>query len=382
MRKIAATAATVSVLVLAGTVALAAPNSSRLAAVPANPTQQQALDGLEAARLYIQQHPDAVLPTTPPATTTAPPTTTPPPTTTSPASSRLSGMPWNSGVNPQSQDAANVAAFQTMRGKPVDLIVIHPSRDNWAALNANWAYTDPIPAGYAGHLSFSMPLWPGNGAVGTNYNADWTAWANRVEALDSKTDVRLGWEMNLPNAWHVDSGNQTAWVAAFNRAAGAIHAACPGCTITWNPNWGNDQTGVDSRAVFQQVKANVDIYGIDYYDAWDPITAANASSRLNAPRGLVDSFNYAVANGKKFAMPEWGLGCNTSGCQWAGHAGGDNPLYINHVMNFLASVPASQIAYEAYFDEPASYIKSSLRSGTVNPSSATTYHNQISALAH
>jgi len=336
-----------------------------------NPTQAQALDALETARNYVLAHPDAPVPTTPPPTTTAPP-----------ASGFISGMPWQSGVNPQSQSRTNVAGFETMRGRPVDVIVIHPARDDWTALNANWAYTDPIPANYTGRLVFSMPLWPGNGSVGTNYNTEWTAWANRVEALDPKTDVRLAWEMNLPNAWHVNSGNRTAWVAAFKRAASSIKAACPTCTITWNPNWGNDQTGVDTRAVFQEVKSLVDVYGIDYYDAWNPVLSeADNVARANQTRSLTDSYNYAIANGKKFALPEWGVGCNGSGCQWAGHAGGDSPRFINHVYNWLKTKPANTIAYEAYFDEPASYIHSELRSPTVNPNSAAAYRTQITALA-
>jgi len=356
----------------------------------ANPTQQQALDGLETARNYILTHPDAPLPTTPPATTTIRPTTNPPitetpqPSATTPSGDAgfVSGMPWQSGVNPQSQNRTNVAAFQTMRGRPVDVIVIHPARDNWSALNANWAYTDPIPANYKGHLVFSMPLWPGNGSVGTNYNTEWTAWANRVEALDPKTDVRLAWEMNLPNPWHLNASNRTAWIAAFKRAAGSIKAACPTCTITWNPNWGNDQTGTDSRTAFQEVKSFVDVYGIDYYDAWNPVLSdADNVSRANQTRSLADSYNYAIANGKKFALPEWGVGCNGSGCQWAGHAGGDNPRFINHVYNWLKTKPANTIAYEAYFDEPASYIHSELRSPTVNPNSAAAYRTQVSALA-
>jgi len=335
--------------------------------------------------------PTTVPPTTVPPTT-VPPTTVPPTTTPPPASTNRSGMPWLSGTNPQWQGAVNVTAFESMRGKPVDIIVIHPARDNWTALNDNWAYTEPIPDGYLGtagkgRLSFAMPLWPGNGAVGTNYNSQWTAWANRVEAMDPRTDVRLGWEMNLPSsAWHVNPGNRTAWIAAFNRAAIAIHTACPGCTVTFNPNWGGDQTDVDVRGVFQAVKANVDTYGIDYYDAWEPITASNDAARRDAYRSLTDSYNYAVANGKKFALPEWGVACNFGGCQWEGHAGGDNDRYVNHVFNFLKSKPANTIAYDAWFDEEAGYIQSQLttREGrpTVNPKSAAAYRAQILALAH
>lgn len=335
-----------------------------------SPTQQQALDGLETARNYILAHPDV----TPTATAPAPSTT---------PSGFISGMPWASGVNPQSQHRTNVAAFQTMRGRPVDVIVIHPARDNWSALNANWAYTDPIPANYSGHLVYSMPLWPGNGSVSTNYTTEWTAWANRVEALDPKTDVRLAWEMNLPwRADHLNASNRTAWIAAFKRAAGSIKAACPTCTITWNPNWGNDQTGTDSRTAFQEVKSFVDVYGIDYYDSWPAVTSdAISVSRANQTRSLADSYNYAIANGKKFALPEWGVRCNVSGCSEVGHNGGDNPRFINHVYNWLKTKPASTIAYEAYFDEPASYIHSELRSPTVNPNAAAAYRTQISALA-
>lgn len=391
--------------VAATTLAFTTMSADADTAAPTLSEAQAALAHIDADQAIVKAYLDslAVAPTptappvttAPPATTTAappppttqaptpPPTTTAPPTTAPPGSSNPSGMDWPSGVNPQSQSAANVTAFEAMRGEKVDVISVFPARDSWAALNANWAYTDSVPANYTGRRVFSMPLWPGNGAVGNNYNTEWTAWANRIEALDAKSDVRLGWEMNLPNAWHVNAGNRTAWIAAFNRAAVSIKTACPTCTITFNPNWGGDQTNTDSRSVFQAVKANVDTYGIDYYDSWNPVLSESDSvNRANQFRSLNDSYNYAVANGKKFALPEWGLGCNGSGCQWAGHAGGDNPRFINHIYNWLKTKPANTIAYEAYFDEPASYIRSELRAPTVNPNSAAAYRAQIGALSH
>ncbi len=366
----------------------------------ANPTQAEALAGLDAARRYIEQHPDTPLPTTTPTatSTTAPPTTAPPtpstttattapPTTTPPSPTATgvryaSGMPWSSGVW-GAHDAAAVAGFASARARPVDNIEFFTSRESWSALLNTWYLSSGvIPAGFTGDLVASVPLWPENSTVGTNADTNWAAFARALAAKDSNAYVRLGWEMNLPSSyWRVTAANRTAWIAAFNRAVNAMHSVAPALRIVFNPNWGADQTDTDSRSVFQAVKANVDVYGIDIYDSYPPDTSdANAAQRLNGVRGLQDSLNYATANGKLFAIPEWGVACNVSGCAWQGNAGGDNPRFINDTLDFLAA-NRGKVAFESYFNEPASYIRSNLYPTSTNPQAAAAYRAKLTAIA-
>jgi hypothetical protein len=148
-----------------------------------------------------------------------------------------------------------------------------------------------------------------------------------------------------------------------------MKATCPGVRIDFNPNHGADQTsgcgGADpadwcTRRAFQLVKQHVAFFGIDTYDSYPPVTSASGwDYRLTMAGELDESRRYAVANGKLFTVPEWGVACNGGGCQWAGNAGGDNPTYIERHLDYFTQ-HAADMGYETYFNEPASYIVSDL----------------------
>ena len=313
-------------------------------------------------------------PSTPPSSPSSSPST--------PSSGRASGLPWNSGVNPQPQTAARVTQFANFRGAQNDNITLFPPRDNWSTLSdPNWIAAG-LPTNFnptRDDLVMTIPLWPGSNSVGnTGTQAQWQNLANVIKARDANAYVRLGWEMNLPGwHWNLNNGNRTQWQASFIQAVQWMKAVAPQLRFVWNPNKGADQTsGCNasnscSRAAFQAVKSYVDVYGIDSYDSWPPDnSAANRAVHLNNLLG--ESLAYAKANGKKFAVPEWGVACNTGGCQWAGNAGGDNPQYITDYMGFFAA-HAADLAFESYFDEPASYIRSALSATPIGPNAPARY---------
>jgi hypothetical protein len=475
-------------LVLAGTVAFAAPSAT----VPVNPTQQEALDGLETARLYIQQHPDAVLPTTPPATTTAPATTAPastdpanfqasagdqkivltwakplggtpagyiygrngvdstgygaytspvqpatnltvtldklingnayqvfveavyasgnkrvtltrtpvaaappttppattaPPTTPPPAGARPSGLAWSSGVW-SNGDRTQVTRFknEVRGGRALDNFLVYTWRDNFANQNLPAQWRNELPADFdpaTQDLVLGLTTWMGDGSFLTNTQA--RTIGTSVCGVDPNAIVRLDWEMNLAdgagqNGASLTASNYTAWVARFNTVSLGLKATCPGIRVDFNPNHGADQTaGCNtspvttqcSRRAFQAVKANVDIFGIDRYDSWPPVTASNNgwTSHLNGFNELDESRTYALANGKKWSLPEWGV--------WTGgNGGGDDPKYIQDYIAYLNS-HAGDVAYETYFNETASYIISDLVDH--NPNSRAQYRTSLLA---
>jgi len=188
--------------------------------------------------------------------------------------------------------------------------------------------------------------------------------------------------MNIGNPyWKVTTANHTQWVAAFKRAVAAMHSVAPQLRIVFNPNWGYDQNGVDSKALFGEVKAGVSVFAIDMYDAYPADTNDwNAVIRWFGKGGLAESLDFAKANGVKFALPEWGVACNGAGCQWAGNTGGDNPRYINETLSFLSRY-SSAVAFDSYFNEPASYLRSALYPAATNPSAAAAYRTAVNQYA-
>lgn len=391
---------------LAAALSLGILTSSAAQSDSSSVTQQQALDGLATAREYIEAHPDTPLPT-PTATTTPTETSSPTPTSTPTSSASptptatatptatptstvpatASGLRWSSGVW-ASHDAARAAAFGTWRnGRPVDNWGTFPARESWSNMLSPW-WASGAPASFTparDDMSIGIPVWPNDGAVGTD--AQWRTLGTQINDVDPTALIRLGWEMNLPSSHALTAANYSAWVAQWIRATDLLKASCPGCKMVWNPNQGADQTtgcggstvaNWCSRRAFQAVKSRVFAYGIDSYDSYPPATtAAGWTTQKTAPGRLDESYALAVANGVKFAVPEWGIGCTGSGCSWGTNAGGDNPTYISRMFEWFDDHP--QLVMESYFDEPASYIRSSLVVTPIGPNAPAAYRAAVQA---
>jgi len=283
---------------------------------------------------------------------------------------------WESGVWGRN-DASTVTKFASDRGAPVKNIGVFPDRNTgWAGLANNW-WTVSIPAGAiaaGAHLSVALPLWPESGSSGLGSATDqqWRDIANSIKAVDPTAHIRLGWEMNLGNNWHISAGNRSAWIAEWRRAATLMKSVAPGFRFCWNPNSGGDQTGTSSRSAFQAVKDLCYSYGIDSYDAWP---GCNTTTGLNVHKTgvgfLGESYAYAKANGVKFALPEW---APTNGSAWAGSQGGDDPTYVKYYMEFMRG-HATDMAFDCYFFEPQGYLRSDIFTGNM-PNASAEYRNQ------
>ena len=335
------------------------------------PTQTEAQGAINTLQRLVDAH-YTPAPTTPPATT--PPVTSPTPSPTPSAPSRPSGLAWSSGV------FGSPAAFASGRGKPTDNVGVFPSRGSWSTsggLLDPW-WQGAVPAADRGRVDLvvGVPLFPQSNSLGnTGTDAQWRALADLIEAVDSDAYVRLAWEMNIPSsAWPLNAGNAAQWTAEWRRVATLMKSAAPSLRLVWNPNNGVDQTCTGcSRAAFQSLKDLIDVYAVDGYDNWPALVdAASEAKHLNDPGRLVDSWSYAVANGKKFALAEWGV---SSGTQWAGNTGGDNARYITAYQNFIKQ-RAADIAFETYFNEPAPYCGCGLF--TQNPNASAAYRAGLS----
>ncbi|WP_168581721.1 malectin domain-containing carbohydrate-binding protein [Gephyromycinifex aptenodytis] len=310
--------------------------------------------------------PSTPAPTTPAPTPTtpAPTPTTPAPTTPAPGSSKSnfgkqSGLLFDSGMYPMNK-AGEVTKWENARGKKVDVITVFPSRESWNNMQSTWFMdNERIPAGYKGTLDVGVPLWPNDGNLSTaaagGYNAEWERLARNISARYPDAYIRLGWEMNLPS-WKAAAYPNTAdqWKQAYRQAVGAIRKGGPNLRIAWVVNEGPGQTGTKDAAIFYPGDAYVDYIGMDAYDWWPGYTTdANIARHRDEAYGWNHWLNFAKAHGKKFVLPEWGIApANSAG-------GGDNPKYINFVYNWLKQ-NQEHIAYESYFSESMSYIRSDL----------------------
>lgn len=365
------------------------------------PTRAEALaavkhaqSDLDTARAYLEAEP------TPSATAT---TDTPTPSPTPPVSANLSGLTWNSGVWSK-HDLGMAASFVSgpRGGKLLDNVLVYTSRDNMGVQNRPQDWRGAIPAYMLGSdnkmkaradLVLGLTSWTSDGAYMTQ--AQGQSIGSSACTIDETPIVRLDWEMNLPdgagyNGAMLTASNYTAWVTRFRSVATGLKTGCPGLRIDFNPNHGADQTSgcatwpiqtQCSRRAFQALKDVINIYGVDTYDTWPPVTASGSgwNSRMTGANELQDALNYAKANGKKFSVPEWGVWCrNTSGCAFdsnqSQHTGGDDPEYMRRMVGFFRS-NAGDMSYETYFNEDATYINSDLI--VSNPNSRAAYRTAL-----
>jgi hypothetical protein len=247
-------------------------------------------------------------------------------------------------------DGINAAAadrFAAYRGHAVGLATVFTDRNSWADF-ANDMWCVQQYQGWAGRLSIGIPLTLGSTTLAEvaagAADSSFTTYAQNLKALGrGDSDLRIGWEFN--GNWMAWSAyDPAAFKAAFRHVAQLFKAILPGATIDWNGNWGTSQAGHDPFTELYPGDDVVDVVGLDAYDGgWVPArTSDQFASWAAAPYSLNAWYSFAVAHGKKFALPEWG--------EMASGADGDNPAFIDGIAAFLQA-HAADIAYEAYFND-------------------------------
>jgi hypothetical protein len=288
-----------------------------------------------------------------------------------------SGLPWASGaIEPG-------PGFEDWRGgRKLDVRTVFFGRKDWAHLVSSglaieWAKN------LGGHVVAAIGMLPNThkgqleqcaaGAFDAQIRAltanmlrkGGQALADRGKAII----VRLGWEANLATSvwpWRV-TGDGASWRGCFRRWVDILNPkvdrdgdpATPPArlhrfTITWN---------MANRGTFPHPIENmwpggdyVDIVGSQFYDRCPTVTENDEAAwqrrisgrdRWGNPAGPQGWLAFAKAKGKKYAIPEWGIGGpNTIRCRDTGH---DNPYFVRKTFEFLTA-NAADIAYEAYFN--------------------------------
>jgi hypothetical protein len=284
---------------------------------------------------------------------------------------------WASGAsfpesNQYSTDAADATkGFGDWRGRPVDAAVFWPNRGSWASfilpnsLYSIWASQPYLKV-------ITLPIFPrhngdsASGCIAGEYNDEWRTFARTMKETGLAAEgsvIRLGWEFNL----HKDWGTPAEFAACWRDIVSTVRTIAPGLRWDWNVNRGTG-AGMPGDDVLGAYPGDgyVDIIGIDGYDAWPPATVPGGwQQQLNGPYALNYWLAFARAHGKKLSVPEWAV---ASPEYWPGHAGGDDPGYIDDMYDFFRSC-GNTLAYESYFNGPGS----SISNPDQNPDAAQEY---------
>jgi hypothetical protein len=287
-----------------------------------------------------------------------------------------SGLPWQSGVYIPGDSTAAVSSFGTWRGARTDVTVTWPARSTWNdVVGSTWLYDRYKNTSQT--VVLGLPPFPEHAGATMAacargaYDAQWRRFGTTIRdaGISQRTVVRLAWEFN--GNWYAWSAkNPKQFVACWRHVQAAAESTAPALRWDWNVNRGRSPLGIDARKAYPGDRY-VDIVGVDSYDGWPGVRSAAAwDEHVNGAYGLKFWANFARAHGKKLSIPEWGV---YPGTAWAGHNGGDNAYYVAKMFGFFRKY-AKEMAYEAYFNEPASYYAGALN---LNPRAAAEYRKQI-----
>ena len=248
------------------------------------------------------------------------------------------------------------AAFDRATGVTSSEVLDFAGTDSWASIDGPGWLLDPH-SGQSARFEYSLPMFPETGGYSLQgcssgaYNSNWTTLAqNLVASHLANTIVRPGWEFNGTWYYWNAATDPNAYIGCFRQIVTTMRAvAGQQFLFDWNPNIG-PMTLPGEKAY--PGDAYVDFVGLDVYDYSPTNYFGNSASAAgyaaawdflyNGDHGLAFWVNFTRSHGKRMAITEWGVS------DWAdGHGGGDNPSFINNLLNFMVT---NGIAYEHYFD--------------------------------
>lgn len=199
--------------------------------------------------------------------------------------------------------------------------------------------------------TYSTPLVVSGGTLAAAANGDYDSHFSTLAGYLAQTEpnaiVRLSWEMNgywypwaVTNA--VDAAN---FIAAWRRIVATMRQIAPGLRFDFCPALGLQKF---PAAEAYPGDDYVDFIGLDVYNqTWitSPTPATRWNDLVNSPYGVQFWTDFAAAHGKPLSFPEWGTGTRPDG-----HGGGDDPVFIQNMFNWLVT---HNVAYHNYWDYPA-----------------------------
>jgi hypothetical protein len=309
------------------------------------------------------------------------------------AGPKLSVYRWYPPAGP-----SNVNGFSQWLGRPVEIASDFTPRKSWSDIEGpDWQlgqWSQWVRAKSGRNFSYAVALFPSGGSLAScaagQYDAHWRNLANNLASYGLHwAYLRLGWEMN--GGWYpwgapAGSGKEASFAGCFRRVVQVMRKAQPAnqWKFVFNPTVDGGKS-----AWLESVwpgNAYVDVVGVDHYDqCWATNTypypsPCDAACRLKRQQAcwswqvsrLNTLRNFAIANGKPMAFPEWGVVTRSDG-----HGGGDNPYFIQKMRDFIV---ANNVVFHTYMNVSAmgSYGYDSRLSGSVaqdNPTGSTRFPN-------
>lgn len=158
------------------------------------------------------------------------------------------------------------------------------------------------------------------------------------------TTLRLGWEHS--GSWYIWGAQKdpSDFILYWQHLV-KLFRGLPGANFKFNWNTSLGWMNVLQPNVYpgdQYVEfVGVDAYNIDY-NPKDTTPAARWKTLTTESYGLNWYVTFATQHNKPLSVPEWGTGNGN-----AGHAGGDDPYYVQQMVNWMA---ANNVIYFNWFD--------------------------------
>ncbi|HMR29424.1 MAG TPA: glycosyl hydrolase [Geminicoccaceae bacterium] len=263
------------------------------------------------------------------------------------SSANRSGLPWKSGMQ------CFTGAFESYRGRAVDIHSLYLGRSSWSGVIGNLggssvARSAALPGEVAIALSMLMQGQSFGDCNAGRLDGTFKDIGKKLKADNlAEAIVRLGWEANGTSyAWSIRSQGE-AYKSCFKRLVGILRKEAPKIRIEWSMRKDNGA----SVGVHQLYPGNdvVDIIGTSFYDRypstnnqsqWD---SAYRETKQGGPKGIGTWLDFAKSKGKKLALAEWAVSDGQPS------SSRDNAFFVEKVWQFLKS-NSSAIAYEAYFN--------------------------------
>ncbi len=254
--------------------------------------------------------------------------------------------------------------FEEWLGRPVDFVVDFLAWDSWEAMTraASWVGRCWKEAGK--RVVVSMPMMPRDKSMSMeaglrgDYDEHIANVARQLVGFGhGGATIRLGWEFNA--GWYVWSATKRPDLyASYWRHIVGVMRGVPGAAFRfdWNPIIGPGMPSPEAAYPGDDV---VDVIGADVYNNNFFPKGTSAEQRWKAmrdgPHGLRWHLAFARKHGKPISFPEWGTGTRPDG-----HGGGDDPVFMQGMVEWINS---SAPEYQAYWDYPAKDFNAQISNG-------------------
>ncbi|MCR5868797.1 glycoside hydrolase family 26 protein [Aquincola sp. J276] len=234
-------------------------------------------------------------------------------------------------------------------GRPVDLVLDGPAQDSWKSLVATTGWLARCWAPTGRQLVISLPMLPADGStLSGGAQGDYDDHFRQVAQIlrdqgQSGAIIRIGFEFNARWFRWNSLKEPQVWVAYWRRIVATMREV-PDTRFRfdWSPIVGAGAASPEPAYPGDDV---VDLIGADVYNGnWNPELTPQQRWELlrDAPFGLKWHERFAAAHGKPMSFPEWGTGTRPDG-----HGGGDDPLFMSRMVEWIAAHP---VAYHIYWD--------------------------------